>query len=91
VLTVAVYPGHPEGDAEGKMIQTGFVDASNGYTYYYDELVRVKGFAKVGEDYYFFNAGSGAMQRDVTLWVNANSYGVTVGTHYFQADGKMAQ
>ena len=74
------------------MIKTGFVQASNGYTYYYDNLVRVKGFTKLGEDYYFFNAGSGAMQRDVTLWVSgSNPYGIRSGSYYFDADGKMVK
>ena len=29
-------------DAEGKLVKTGFVDASNGYTYHYQDLVRSK-------------------------------------------------
>ena len=78
-------------DAEGKLVKTGFVQGGNGYTYHYQDLVRTKGFTKIGDDFYFFNAGSGAMQRDVTLWVNANDYGVAAGTYYFQADGTMAE
>jgi len=76
-------------DAEGKLIKTGFVAASNGYTYYYDNLVRAKGFTKLGESYYFFNAGSGAMMKDMTLWVDPNSYGIKSGFYFFQADGTM--
>ena len=77
-------------DAEGKMIKTGFVAGGNGCTYYYEDLVRIKGFTKVGEDYYFFNAGSGVMQCDVTLWVGgSNPYGITSGYYYFRADGTM--
>ena len=76
-------------DGEGKLVKSGFIKASNGYTYHYTDLVRSKGFSKVGEDYYFFNAGSGAMQCDVTLWVGNNSYGVKGGYYYFQADGTM--
>ena len=75
-------------DAEGKMVKTGFATGS-GNTYYYEDLVRIKGFYKVGDDYYFFNAGSGVMQRDVTLWVGSNNYGFTAGYYYFQADGTM--
>ena len=78
-------------DAEGRLVKTGFVQGGNGYTYHYQDLVRSKGFTKIGDKYYFFNAGSGAMQRDVTLWVNANDYGVAAGTYYFQADGTMAE
>jgi len=77
-------------DGEGKLIKTGFVETPNGYTYYYNDLVRVKGFTKLGEKYYFFNSGSGAMQRDMTLWVaGSNPYGLKSGYYYFQADGSM--
>ena len=77
-------------DGEGKLVKTGFVTGTNGYTYYYDNLVRAKGFTKLGEKYYFFNAGSGAMQCNVTLWVGgSNPYGLTSGYYYFQADGSM--
>ena len=77
-------------DEEGKLIKTGFVTGTNGYTYYYDNLVRAKGFTKLGDTYYFFNAGSGAMQCDKTLWVGgSNPYGITSGYYYFQADGSM--
>ena len=76
-------------DAQGKMIKTGFVNATNGYTYYYDNLVRAKGFVKIGENYYFFNTGSGAMSVDATMWVGTNNYGIKPGYYYFQADGSM--
>ena len=77
-------------DAEGKLVKTGFVKVDNGYSYYYKDLVRAKGFTKLGEDYYFFNNGSGAMQCDKTLWVGGdNAYGIKSGYYYFQADGTM--
>ena len=76
--------------ADGKLIMTGFV-TGNGKTYYYADGVRAKGLTKIGEDYYFFNAGSGMMYKDANMWVPANSYGVEPGMHYFDADGKMAQ
>ena len=76
--------------ADGKLIMTGFV-TGNGKTYYYADGVRAKGLTKIGEDYYFFNAGSGMMYKDANMWVPANSYGVEPGMHYFGADGKMAQ
>ena len=76
--------------ADGKMMKTGFVAASNGYSYYYNDLVRAKGFTKLGEQYYFFNAGSGAMMCDKTLWIGGNNpYGIAAGYYYFQADGSM--
>ena len=37
-------------DNDGKMVQTGFVTGGDGYTYYYDNLVRTKGFTKIGND-----------------------------------------
>ena len=77
-------------DAEGKLVKTGFVTGTNGQTFYYENLVRAKGFTKVGEKYYYFNAGSGAMQCNVTLWVGgSNAYGVQKGYYYFGSDGQM--
>ena len=77
-------------DEEGKMIKTGFV-TGGGATYYYEDLVRVKGFTKIDEDYYFFNAGSGKMYTDASLWVGGtNAYGVEAGSYYFGLDGKMS-
>ena len=77
-------------DADGKMVIDGFVDI-NGGTYYFVKGECAKGLTKIGEDYYFFNAGSGMMYKDANMWVPANSYGVEPGMHYFGADGKMAQ
>ena len=74
--------------ADGRLIKTGFVTGS-GKTYYYADGVRAKGLTKIGEDYYFFNAGSGMMYKDANMWVPANSYGVEPGMHYFDAEGKM--
>jgi exopolysaccharide biosynthesis protein/glucan-binding YG repeat protein len=76
-------------DSEGRIVRTGFV-TGGGATYYYDELVLALGFTKIGEDYYFFNAGSGKMYCDANLWVGANSYGIATGMHYFGADGRMS-
>ena len=75
-------------DENAKLIKTGFVNG-NGKTYYYADGVRVKGFAKIGDDYYMFNAGSGMMYKDTNAWVSANDYGVEPGAHYFDANGKM--
>ena len=77
-------------DPDGKMVIDGFVDI-NGGTYYFVKGECAKGLTKIGEDYYFFNAGSGMMYKGATMWVPANSYGVEPGMHYFGADGKMAQ
>ena len=77
-------------DPDGKMVIDGFVDI-NGGTYYFVKGECAKGLTKIGEDYYFFNAGSGMMYKDATMWVPANSYGVEPGMHYFDAEGKMAQ
>ncbi|MDY5860284.1 MAG: hypothetical protein SPJ77_04805, partial [Eubacteriales bacterium] len=77
-------------DADGKLVQTGFVNGGDGYTYYYKDNVLALGFTKVGEDYYFFNAGSGKMYKDANMWVPANNYGVEAGMHYFDANGIMA-
>ncbi len=76
--------------ADGKLIMTGFV-TGDGKTFYYADGVRAKGLTKIGEDYYFFNAGSGMMYKDANMWVPANDYGVEPGMHSFGADGKMAQ
>ena len=77
-------------DAEGKLIRNGFINAADGYTYYYSDGVRAKGFTKIDGAYYLFNAGSGKMYKDANMWVPANSYGVEAGMHYFDANGIMA-
>ena len=74
---------------DGKMLQTGFVNGGDGFTYYYDQNVLALGFTKIGEDYYMFNAGSGKLYKDATLWVGANAWGVETGMHYFDLEGKM--
>ncbi len=78
-------------DADSKLVETGFVNGGDGYTYYYAKNVLALGFTKIGEDYYFFNAGSGKMQKDKTLWVGTNDYGIKAGMHHFVADGKMEE
>ena len=75
-------------DADGRMIINGFVEY-NGFTYYYDNGTLAKGFTKIGNDYYFFNAASGKMYKDIELWVGGNEYGIEAGLHYFGSDGKM--
>ena len=76
-------------DENGYVVSDGFVTI-DGSTYYFSNYVRAKGFTKVGEDYYFFNAGSGKMYTSITLWVGNNEYGIPGGYYYFQADGTMA-
>jgi len=74
--------------ADGKLVKTGFV-TGNGYTYYYDNLVRAKGLTKIGDDIYFFNASSGSMYKDYKAWIGAsNALGLPYGYYYFGADGK---
>ena len=75
-------------DAEGRMIVTGFIHAF-GTTYYYDNGVLAKGFTKIGDDYYIFNASSGKMYSNAMMWVPDNEYGITGGMYEFDADGKM--
>ena len=75
-------------DEEGRMLVTGFVE-DNADTYYYQDGVIAKGFTKVEDDYYFFNAGSGKMYKNTMLWVGSNSYGVVGGFYDFGLDGKM--
>ena len=85
-----IEPGMYSFDAEGRMILNGFFD-ENGSTYYYENGVMAKGFTKIGEDYYFFNAGNGRMYKNIKLWVPDNDYGVEPGYYDFDADGKMVQ
>ena len=77
-------------DKDGKMIKTGFA-TGGGYTYYYEDTVRAKGLKKIGEDFYFFNTGSGKMIKNETVYIGANSYGLAGGYYDFTADGKMYQ
>ena len=76
-------------DAEGRMIVTGFIHAFGATYYYYDNGVLAKGFTKIGDDYYIFNASSGKMYSNAMMWVPDNEYGITGGMYEFDADGKM--
>ena len=78
-------------DAEGRLIQTGFVSDEDGYTYYYKNNVLALGFTKISDDYYIFNTYSGKMYKDAKMWVGDNAYGIEGGMYYFDANGKMAQ
>ena len=85
---LSIEPGMYNFDESGRLILNGFIQES-GNTYYYKDGVRLKGFTKIGDDYYFFNAGNGRLYRDMTLWVGDNAYGFAHGMYYFDADGKM--
>ena len=82
-------PGYYEFGADGRMVTEGFITGGDGYTYYLSSGERVKGFTKIGEDYYFFNAGNGRLYKDADLWVGANDYGVAAGMYHFDTDGRM--
>ena len=78
-------------DADGKLIMTGFVTGGDGYTYYYNNGIRAKGFTKIGDDFYLFNGNSGKMYKDANMWVAGNNdYGIAGGMYYFDANGKMS-
>ena len=77
-------------DESGKLIKTGFVNGSDGYTYYYNNTVLALGFTKIGGDYYIFNSYSGKMYKNATMWVGSNDYGIASSLYYFGADGKMS-
>lgn len=48
------------------MVKTGFA-TGGGATYYYQNNVLVKGFAKIENDYYLFNARSGKMYANANM------------------------
>ena len=75
-------------DEDGKLLLNGFVEDGE-FTYYYKDGVLAKGFVKIENDYYIFNAASGKMYKDATMWVGGNDYGIEGGMYYFGADGKM--
>ncbi|WP_440553076.1 N-acetylmuramoyl-L-alanine amidase family protein, partial [Vescimonas sp.] len=78
-------------DADGKLIMTGFVTGGDGYTYYYNNGKRAKGFTKIGNDFYLFNGNSGKMYKNANMWVAGNNdYGIAGGMYYFDANGKMS-
>ena len=74
--------------ADGKLIKNGFADCG-GFTFYFTDGKRAKGFTKIGEDYYIFNAYSGKMYKDANMWVGDNQYGIEGGMYYFDETGKM--
>ncbi len=57
------------------------------YTYYYVNGVLQKGLVKIGDDFYLFNASSGAMLTNGSYWVGDNAYGVEPGIYVANADG----
>ena len=75
--------------ADGKLIKNGFADCG-GFTFYFTDGIRAKGFTKIGDDYYIFNTYSGKMYKNANMWVGSNDYGIKGGLHYFGEDGKMA-
>ena len=75
--------------ADGKLIKNGFADCG-GFTFYFTDGIRAKGFTKIGEDYYIFNTYSGKMYKDADMWISGeNEYGIEGGLHYFDETGKM--
>ena len=86
---LSIEPGMYHFDDDGRMILNGFISDNYG-TYYFVNGTTLKGFAKIGDDYYIFNSYSGKMYKDATMWVNDNPYGIKGGMHYFDADGKMS-
>ena len=75
--------------ADGKLLKNGFADCG-GFTFYFTDGIRAKGFTKIGEDYYIFNAYSGKMYKNADMWVSGeNEYGIEGGLHYFDETGKM--
>ena len=82
-------PGWYSFDANGVLQINGFVEVNGDMYYYYEDCTLAKGFTKIGNDYYLFNAGSGKMYKNADMWVGKNTYGVEPGMHYFGADGVM--
>ena len=76
-------------DENGKLLRTGFVTGGDGCTYHYTDDVLDCGFTRIDGEYYMFNANSGKMYSDATMWVGENNYGIEGGMYYFDADGKM--
>ena len=75
--------------ADGKLIKNGFAECG-GFTFYFTDGKRAKGFTKIGEDYYIFNTYSGKMYKNADMWVSGeNEYGIEGGLHYFDETGKM--
>ncbi len=75
-------------DENGIIVADGFADI-DGETYYFVDYAHAKGFTKIGDDYYIFNAANGRMYKDANMWVGDNPYGIEGGIHYFGKDGKM--
>ena len=86
---LSIEPGMYHFDDDGRMILNGFISDNYG-TYYFVNGTTLKGFAKIGDDYYIFNSYSGKMYKDATMWVGSNDYGFASSLYYFGADGKMA-
>ena len=86
---LSIEPGMYHFDDDGRIILNGFISDNYG-TYYFVNGTTLKGFAKIGGDYYIFNSYSGKMYKDATMWVGSNDYGIASSLYYFGADGKMS-
>ena len=86
---LSIEPGMYHFDDDGRMILNGFISDNYG-TYYFVNGTTLKGFAKIGGDYYLFNSYSGKMYKNATMWVGSNDYGIASSLYYFGADGKMS-
>ena len=83
-------PGWYSFDANGVLQINGFVEVNGDMYYYYEDCTLAKGFTKIGNDYYLFNAGSGKMYKNADMWVAGdNAYGFVGANYHFGADGKM--
>ena len=85
---LSIEPGMYHFDDDGRMILNGFISDNYG-TYYFVNGTTLKGFAKIGGDYYIFNSYSGKMYKDAKMWVGNNDYGIVGGSYYFDSEGRM--
>ena len=86
-----ISPARYNFDAEGKLILTGFVTRADGYTYYIEDGVELKGFQKVGDDYYYFHVTTGKMYTECQIYVGENEWNIGPARYNFGADGKLVK
>ena len=74
--------------ADGKMIDTGLIQLSDGLYYIENRKLCVDGgLRKIGEDYYFVASNGRCATGKYNCW--ATKCDLPTGTYYFYADGKM--
>ena len=76
-------------DGKLQVTKNGFLTTGD-TTFYYVNDEKLLGFQEIDGAIYYFNKGSGAMQKNCNIWLpSTNEFGLTPGNYTLGADGKL--